>query len=137
MKLKARSSRRRVPIHPIMRDVGFLDFVAMRRSDATSNTALLFPGLEPRGKKATRWEAAWSKWFSRWRRVHLGIVGDDRRKDFHSPRHTFKDMCRAARIEEVVHDALTGHSLEGVGEATDDVTARAFRSRSRRKTSPA
>lgn len=28
---------------------------------------------------------------------------------FHSLRHTFKSLCRAAGVTEEVHDALTGH----------------------------
>lgn len=43
----------------------------------------------------------------------LGIT--DRRKVFHSFRHTFKDACRRARIPEAVHDALTGHASGSVG----------------------
>jgi hypothetical protein len=88
----------------------------MRRSEAADDTAPLFPGLEPRGKKTGRWGGAWSKWFNRWRRVHLKIVGTDSRKDFHSLRHTFKDMCRAAKVEEEVHDALSGNSFKGGGK---------------------
>ena len=34
---------------------------------------------------------------------------------FHSFRHTFKRMCRDAKIGEELHDALTGHSGGGVG----------------------
>lgn len=115
-KLKTKSSKRQVPIHPILNDIGFEEYVAARKVEALDELAPLFPGLEPRGKKAQRWAGAWSKWFNRWRRVKLKIVGDDTRKDFHSLRHTFKDMCRAAQIEEEVHDALTGNSFKGAGK---------------------
>jgi integrase len=112
-KLKTKTSRRQVPIHPVLIDVGFMRYVAARRYEAQNDAALLFPGLEPRGKKAHRWAAAWSKWFNRWRRDRLKIDGHETRKDFHSLRHTFVDMTRAAQIEEEVHDALTGHSFKG------------------------
>ena len=36
---------------------------------------------------------------------------------FHAFRHTFKTACRAARIEEELHDAITGHSGGGVGRS--------------------
>src|SRR5271163_3397370 len=39
----------------------------------------------------------------------------DPRKVFHSFRHAFKSACRAARIEEELHDALTGHTTASVG----------------------
>ncbi|MBK5957644.1 hypothetical protein CCR97_05395 [Rhodoplanes elegans] len=115
--LKAKTSKRQVPLHPVLGEIGFFEFLEVRRAEAADDAAPLFPGLEPRGKKAGRWGAAWSKWFNRWRRVHLKIVGEDGRKDFHSLRHTFKDMCRAARIEEEVHDALSGHSFKGGGRS--------------------
>jgi len=54
----------------------------------------------------------WSKWWSRYT-DYLGIT--DPRKVFHSLRHSFKDACRAARIEEELHDALTGHTSASVG----------------------
>jgi len=115
-KLKTKSSKRQVPIHSILIDIGFLRYVSARKADAGADNALLFPGLEPRGKKAHRWAAPWSKWFNRWRTGRLKIVGHQTRKDFHSLRHTFKDMCRAAQIEEEVHDALTGNSFKGGGK---------------------
>lgn len=115
-KLKAKSAKREVPIHRVLIDIGFMDYLAMRQEDAADAAALLFPGLEPRGKKQQRWAGAWSKWFNRWRTQTLGIAGHETRKDFHSLRHTFKDMCRAAQIGEEVHDALSGHSFKGGGK---------------------
>ena len=41
-------------------------------------------------------------------------------KDFHSFRHGFKDACRAARIGEEGHDALTGHTGGGIGRDYGD-----------------
>src|SRR5437763_17084651 len=54
----------------------------------------------------------WSKWWARYT-ADLGITNP--RKVFHSFRHTFKRACRAARIEEELHDALTGHTSASVG----------------------
>ncbi|MFX8680909.1 hypothetical protein ABTM69_19875, partial [Acinetobacter baumannii] len=76
-KLKTKSSKRQVPLHPILNDIGFEEYVAARKVETLDELALLFPGLEPRGKKAQRWAGAWSKWFNRWRREKLKIVGDD------------------------------------------------------------
>jgi integrase len=49
------------------------------------------------------------KWFQRFLRAPSGLGIRDPRLVFHSFRHTFKTLCRAAVIPEDVHDALTGH----------------------------
>ena len=113
--LKTMSSRRKVPVHPVLVDVGFLDYARSRQSEERDVEALLFPALAVRGGRGAG--AQWSKWFGRWRREKLKLAGTDSRKDFHSFRHTFKDMCRAANVSEEVHDALTGHAGGGVGRA--------------------
>jgi integrase len=55
-------------------------------------------------------------------------VGIDRRElVFHSFRHLFKDICRAARLRRDLHDALSGHvdasagAKYGMGLALDDL----------------
>ena len=105
-KLKNASSRRRIPVHPVLLACGFMDYVAKGQADR-----LLFPHLKPnpRGKLA----GYFSTWFSLWLRNTLRIT--DPRKVFHSFRHTFKDCCRQMGIEEAVHDALTGHSNSSAG----------------------
>lgn len=55
---------------------------------------------------------AFSKWWARFT-DDLGVT--DPLKTFHSLRHCFKDACRAARLSEEVHDALTGHVSGAVG----------------------
>lgn len=115
-KLKAKASKRQVPVHPVLFQIGFEDYLSLRCEAASGKADLLFPGLQPSGETQSRWGVAWSKWFNRWRKARLGISGDDTRKDFHSFRHTFKDMCRAAAISEEVHDALSGHSFKGGGK---------------------
>jgi len=49
--------------------------------------------------------------FGRLLRKKAGIT--DRRKVFHSFRHSFKRMARDAGIPEEMHDALTGHAGGG------------------------
>ena len=48
-------------------------------------------------------------WSAAWLRYQRSIGISDPRKVFHSFRHTFKTACRSARIQEEVHDAITGH----------------------------
>ena len=107
-KVKTKSSRRRVPIHPELIKLGFLGFVKDQRR---AGHARLLPEL-----KATSYgsvTAGWSKFWSRHTRS-LGI--DDPRKVFHSLRHGWKSAARSAMSEEV-HDAITGHSNGSVGRS--------------------
>ena len=99
--LKNPASRRRIPLHAVLLDCGFLDYAA-----GLQRSGLLFPELRPnpRGKLG----GYFSSFFSGYLRRKVGI--GDRRKVFHSFRHTFKDACRAVGLEEEVHDALTGHA---------------------------
>ena len=104
--LKTASSKRYVPIHPELVRCGFLKYVAERRKAAKDESARLFPGLKPDSKGILT--VGFSKQFGYHLRVRLKIT--DKRKTFHSFRHTFKDACRAAGIENVISDALQGHS---------------------------
>lgn len=102
--LKNEHSRRNIPLHPTLIACGFLKHVQERQC------GYLFPDLKlnPRGKRS----GYFSNWFSVYLRKKVGIT--DTRKVFHSFRHTFKDACRSAGIEEAVHDALTGHTSAAV-----------------------
>lgn len=104
--LKRNSSRRMIPVHPELIRCGFLAYVAERRKAGDER---LFPDLRSERAELT---AAWSQWWGRYVRKQ-GIK--DKRKVFHSLRHTFKDACRAAGIEEAVYDALQGHKGASVG----------------------
>lgn len=110
-KLKTKSSHRKVPLHPELVRFGFLKYVDQRRD--AGDKAALFPDLKPDQHGVVT--GNWSKWFGRYQREEIGI--SDRRKVFHSFRHAFKDACRAAGIEEAIHDVLTGHSGGGVGRS--------------------
>ena len=57
---------------------------------------------------------AWTKWFGRYLRS-VGIT--DRRKVFHSFRHSFKDALRAADVSEDLNDALLGQKNSSVGRS--------------------
>jgi integrase len=100
-KVKTAGSRRAVPLHPKLLELGFKDFVESRRKEGNR----LFPELAVTKLGKVGQEA--SKEFARM----LDSVGlSDGGLTFHSFRHTFKDACREAGISEEVHDALTGHS---------------------------
>ena len=105
--LKNTGSRRKVPVHPVLKDIGLLRYLDERRTEG--NRKLFDIRLSARG----RYGEAFSKWWGRYHRKAIGIA--DRRKVFHSLRHSFKDACREAGLEEAIHDALTGHSGGGAG----------------------
>lgn len=104
-KLKNAASRRRVPVHPILVACGFVDYVQRFKTQK-----FLFPYLKsnPRGKLG----GYFSNFFGTYLRQRVRVT--DKRKVFHSFRHSFKDICRKVGIEEAVHDALTGHTGNSV-----------------------
>jgi hypothetical protein len=108
-RVKNKSSRRKLPLHPELLRCGILAYVDERRREGD---ARLFPQLRP--SVSGQVTGNWSKW---WGRYTDGLGITDPRKVFHSFRHTFKRACRAARIEEELHDALTGHTSASVGRS--------------------
>lgn len=101
--LKTQTSERVVPIHPELRRLGFLKYVAERKRK--SEKAWLFPLVAPDARGGL---TAWSKWWHRYLRDHIGIADKD--MVFHSFRHGFTDRARAAGVAEEVRKALMGHS---------------------------
>jgi len=114
-RLKTRSSRRRLPLHPKVIQAGFLPYwQAMKDAGHTR----LFPTLRPdRYGKLT---SSFSKEFNSHLRK-LGII--QREKVFHSFRHTFRDACREADLPEEIADAMMGHSP---GKKTGRTYGRSF-----------
>ena len=103
--VKNLASIRRVPIHPDLIKIGFLDFVKRRQK---ARVKLLFDLSPYRGVYSHNF----SKWYGRHLRTKVGIT--DTRKVFHSFRHSFKDAGREAGIESALVDALQGHTNGGV-----------------------
>lgn len=107
--VKTASSIRKVPVHPELERLGLLRY----RQSLVDRGAVLNGPLWPDLKAAEGRpvSAQWSKWFGRFLRGKVGIT--DRRKVFHSFRHSFKRMARDAGIPEEIHDAITGHAGGG------------------------
>jgi integrase len=101
--LKNESSCRRVPVHRVLVDLGFIKYVHSQKG------ARLFPELKP--DKNGRETAGFSARFGEIKR-ELGIT--DKRKTFHSFRHFFKDIMREVGVTEEVSDALSGHTTGSV-----------------------
>lgn len=106
-RVKNRSGRRRVPVHPELIRLGFLAYVDERRRLKDRS---LFPDLKSKRSEIT---AAWSSWWGR----YSGRIGiQDARKVFHSFRHTVKRSLRDAGVDKTLRDALQGHVSRDVSE---------------------
>ena len=108
--VKTPTSRRRVPLHPELIRLGFLDYV---RNLEREGTLRLFPLLVSGASRQLT--ASWSQWWGRYLRKEVKIT--DSRKVFHSFRHGFKDACRDSDIPKELNDRLTGHGGGGVGDS--------------------
>ncbi|MGP0148141.1 DUF6538 domain-containing protein [Pseudomonas oryzihabitans] len=99
--VKTESSRRRVPLHPDLLALGFMDY-----HSTLPASGQLFPLLQAnhRGFYSTNVGKAWTKYL---RNV---VALDSPASPLHGFRHTFKTLSRQVRIPEDVHDAITGHS---------------------------
>jgi integrase len=104
--IKSPSSKRQVPIHPRLIDLGFLRFARQRRLEGKLR---LFPELERNSYDRYTGDAS-----RRCNRV-IDRVSKDPALVFHSFRHLFKDLCRTAGILECINDQLTGHLPMTVG----------------------
>ncbi len=104
--VKTLGSRRKVPLHPDLIALGFLEYAKAIPPDGQ-----LFPKLKPNpaGYYGVNWGRAWAHYL----RSVIGL--DCSASPAHGFRHTFKTLCRQQGIPEDVHDAITGHSNGSVG----------------------
>lgn len=93
---KTVNARRRIPVHPALIELGFLDYVATRNGPLTDHVP------DTKGRPAGHFQ----KRFGRWLRLEAKVT--DRRRTFHSFRHGFRDMALSAGIDEVLIERLQG-----------------------------
>ena len=105
--LKTEASRRRIPLHSKLIEIGFLDYIDWLKQRGEKE---LFPELRPDCKGTLL--GNWSKWFNRYL-DGLGI--DQRGLNFHSFRHSLKYFGRVSGMPEEILDRLQGHTPENVG----------------------
>jgi len=103
--LKTSSSRRVVPVHDALIDLGLI------RKRVEGKSGLLFPELRRDARHGT-YTAALSKKAGRL----LRSLGLSRTVTSHSARHCFADALRAAKVEPEVRARLLGHSLGSITE---------------------
>lgn len=103
-RVKNDSSVRRIPVHPTLAKLGFLDFVS-----TIPEGERLFPDI-PIGPASQRHRHA-SKMFNKLLTV-AGIKSSQ--KVWHSLRHTFEQACRDSGVDSAIMDQLQGHSQKGM-----------------------
>ena len=103
--LKTKQSKRRVPLHPELVKIGFLDFVATRRQDAEH--ARLFPELKSSGGYFSN---SLSDWFGGFK---AGLLGAGCKATFHSFRHHFRTALGEAGVPIADVEALGGWDSDG------------------------
>lgn len=103
--VKSEAGVRKIPLHPDLVELGFLDFVTARRKDKRARaTHRLF--FEVRYGADGQPSSAISKWFGRL----MDSVGlTDPALVFHSFRHTVEDALRNAELHAYVINRVIGH----------------------------
>lgn len=104
-KVKNVHSRRRVPVHSRLLELGFLDYLAMRRRAGP----LLFP-IPPKTKGRKTVGDAVNKWLSRLR-LTLGIESN---KPLHSFRHSMVTRLISAGVPQDMREVILGHASASV-----------------------
>jgi integrase len=107
--LKNNSSRRAIPIHPELIELGFNTFVDNKKQQGDVK---LFGYLKPQRQKYGHKPG---QWFSSYKKK-CGI--DDAKKVFHSFRHTMVDSLKKIRAQDYEIKSLLGHQN---GSVTHDI----------------
>lgn len=100
-RLKTRNSHRQVPIHPQLRNLGFIEYVEQSKR---AGQLRLFPDLKLSSNGT--YSDNFQKWFSRFLgQIHGANLADI---SFHWFRHTFRDALREAQVSAEVANRLCG-----------------------------
>jgi integrase len=99
--LKNENSRRVVPIHPVLIEMGFLDYVDSLRKEGKER---VFSNLTH--TKDNGYAGAFGKWFGRHNRDY---ITKDKAKVFHSFRNTVEDALKQQGVDHKLMEEITGH----------------------------
>jgi integrase len=105
--VKSGASERKVPMSPVLEELGFLEYVEKLRRDKQTR---LFPELG-KNESGGKYSATVSKWFGRYL-DKVGIQDDPKlgKKTFHSFRHTFVTLCYDFRVSGRDIKHVVGHA---------------------------
>jgi len=104
--VKTDTSIRTIPVHSMLKRLGFEKFVAAQRKKGER----LFPDFR---KVGGYYSTGYSSRFKRFL-IDIGVKTD--KNSFHSFRHTFEDACLNSRIPVEFTNALQGHSDGGMAD---------------------
>lgn len=110
--VKTESSKRVVPVHPVLLQLGFLNYVLERRKEKRSRTKEV-PRLWPmlKYKEGHGYAHDFSKSY---RNFNKRYVTQDSKKVFHSFRHNFTDNLKQQGLQESMIAELVGHSVKSM-----------------------
>jgi len=103
-RLKTSNSKRLVPVHPVLIQLGFIDFVK-----SLSEQEKLWKNLKRR--ESDGYCSSLGNWFQRFNRQ---FITKDPLKSFHSLRHTFADTLKQKGVQEVLIAELMGHANQSI-----------------------
>ncbi|NTH46617.1 tyrosine-type recombinase/integrase [Agrobacterium rhizogenes] len=103
--LKTDTSVRMIPVHPMLKRLGFEKFVAAQRKKGKR----LFPDFP---KAADGYYS--TSYSPRFNRFLANIKVKTKKHTFHSFRHSFEDACINSRIPQEFTNALQGHGAVGM-----------------------
>ena len=117
-RLKNAQSKRKVPLHPDLIKLGFLDYVPQRQKAVGLSGMIFADGITlPENQSVTK---NYSRKFSDYT-VKAGIRADkDNKFVFHSFRHNFHDAMDAAGVPNVITCRITGHEPPKDVQTTGD-----------------
>jgi integrase len=104
-RLKNRASERLVPVHPKLKEFGFLEY--LKRVGEFSDR--LFPKLT--GNSVNGYGAQLGRWFSDFNRKY---ITQDKKKTFHSIRHSVANELKQLQVPSEVISELLGHKLQSI-----------------------
>ncbi|MBT0652906.1 site-specific integrase [Geomobilimonas luticola] len=104
-KLKNKTSRRIIPVHPRLLKDGLLEYVENMRK---GGQVRLWPNLI---KRRDGYSHDFGKWYQRFNRKY---VTDDTRKVFHSFRHTVADHMKQKGVSDTVIAEILGHAHDSI-----------------------
>ncbi len=105
--LKTPSSKRMVPLHPVIIKLGFLEYIK------TVKHHRIFPGCTYRPDTG-KYNNNFGSWFSRNALVKTNIKeSHDRSITFHSFRHWFVTFLKRQKAEHTLVQQLAGHAMQG------------------------
>lgn len=102
------SKKRRVPIHPDLVRMGFLEYASKMKQEGQVQ---LFPELKVT-RKGGKLGDKWGSWWSSYIRKDLGITRIP--QPFHAFRHTFVEHGRKCKMDTDLRNIIEGHAPNSI-----------------------